>query len=127
MSRGRPTLTDNKRAKGSSHGSRTCCKTSLSDIVIPKTLPQRLKPRFSSSLTAGLEGLLHPLVFAITFFVTRFPILASRHQADTSKISSSATGVPKGRLATPYTRRQGFLSFPKTSCSNSEAASATFG
>src|SRR5215471_1852708 len=44
----------------------------------------------------------------------------------TSKMISSSTGVPSGRLATPYTRRQGFLSLPKTSCSNSEAASATF-
>src|SRR5207244_11277554 len=48
-------------------------------------------------------------------------------QGCTSKITSSSTGVPSGRLATPYTKRQGFLSFPKTSCSNSEAASATFG
>src|SRR2546421_963672 len=45
----------------------------------------------------------------------------------TSKMTSNSTGVPSGRLATPYTKRQGFLSFPKTSCSNSEAASATFG
>jgi hypothetical protein len=29
-------------------------------------------------------------------------------------------------LATPNIRRQGFLSFPKMSCNNSEAASATF-
>src|SRR6202043_470293 len=49
------------------------------------------------------------------------------HQADTSRITSSSTGTPSGRLATPYTRRQGLLSFPKTSCSNSEAASAIFG
>src|ERR1700730_15717255 len=46
---------------------------------------------------------------------------------DTSKMTSISTGVPRGRLATPYTRRQGLLSFPKTSLSNSEAASATFG
>src|SRR5882757_6105589 len=45
----------------------------------------------------------------------------------TSKMTSNSTGVPRGRLATPYTRRQGLLSFPKTSLSNSEAASATFG
>ncbi len=45
----------------------------------------------------------------------------------TSKMISNSTGVPSGRLATPYTRRQGLLSFPKTACSNSEAASATFG
>src|SRR5216684_7914029 len=45
----------------------------------------------------------------------------------TSKMTSNSTAVPSGRLATPYTRRQGFLSFPKTSCNNSEAASATFG
>jgi hypothetical protein len=31
------------------------------------------------------------------------------------------------KLATPYTKRQGLFSFPKTSCRNSEAASATFG
>src|SRR5882757_7727061 len=42
----------------------------------------------------------------------------------TSKMTSNSTGVPRGRLATPYTRRQGLLSFPKTSLSNSEAASA---
>jgi hypothetical protein len=42
-------------------------------------------------------------------------------------MSSSSTGVPRGRLATPYTSRDGFLSFPKTSCSSSEAPSATFG
>src|SRR5207302_3985029 len=51
----------------------------------------------------------------------------SKHQVETSKITSSSTGAPSGRLATPYTKRQGFLSFPKTSCSNSEAPSATFG
>src|SRR6476660_9045328 len=45
----------------------------------------------------------------------------------TSKMTSNSTGVPRGRLATPYTRRQGLLSFPKTSLNNSEAASATFG
>ncbi len=54
------------------------------------------------------------------------PIPRGKHHA-TSKITSSSTGVPSGRLATPYTSRQGFLSFPKTSCSNSEAPSATFG
>ena len=53
-------------------------------------------------------------------------ILVLLHPA-TSKITSSSTGAPSGRLATPYTKRQGFLSFPKTSCSNSEAPSATFG
>src|ERR1700756_3152851 len=45
----------------------------------------------------------------------------------TSKIISSSTGTPSGRLATPYTKRHGFLSFPKTSCSNAEAPSAIFG
>src|SRR4029077_13531908 len=57
------------------------------------------------------------------------PVLipAGRHYADTSKINSSSTGTPSGRLATPYTSRLGFLSFPKTSCSNSEAPSAIFG
>src|SRR4029077_17504757 len=55
------------------------------------------------------------------------PIRGSKHHVDTSKISSSSTGVPSGRLATPNTIRQGFLSFPKTSCSNSEAPSAIFG
>jgi len=34
---------------------------------------------------------------------------------------------PSGRLATPYTKRQGLLSLPKTSCSNCEGASAIFG
>jgi hypothetical protein len=51
----------------------------------------------------------------------------AENQSDTSKTNSSSTGVPSGRLATPYTRRLGFLSLPKTSCSNSEAPSATFG
>src|SRR5580700_1081950 len=54
------------------------------------------------------------------------PIPRGRRHADTSKINSSSTGTPSGRLATPYTRRHGFLSFPKTSCSNSEAPSAIF-
>ena len=54
-------------------------------------------------------------------------IPARRHYTDTSKINSSSTGVPRGRLATPYTSREGFLSFPKTSCSNSEAPSAIVG
>jgi hypothetical protein len=31
----------------------------------------------------------------------------------TSKMTSSSTGAPSGRLATPYTRRQGFFSFPE--------------
>src|SRR6266567_5433168 len=43
-----------------------------------------------------------------------------RLYAATSKMTSSSTGVPSDRFATPYTRRQGLLSFPKTSCSNSE-------
>src|SRR6516164_4159613 len=47
--------------------------------------------------------------------------------ADTSKITSTSTGVPRGRLATPYTNRLGFLSLPNTSCSSFEAPSATFG
>src|SRR6266404_2573257 len=41
--------------------------------------------------------------------------------------SSSTIVTPSGRLATPYTNRPGFLSFPKTSCSSSEAPSAIFG
>src|SRR5258708_13759558 len=45
----------------------------------------------------------------------------------TSKMSSTSTGVPSGRLATPYTKRLGFFCFPKTSCSSSEAPPATFG
>ena len=45
----------------------------------------------------------------------------------TSKMTSSSTEVPSGRLATPLTRRQGFLFSPKTSCSNSDAASAILG
>src|SRR5499433_4142806 len=57
------------------------------------------------------------------------PVLVSggKHQTDISKINSSSTGVPSGRLATPYTRRLGFLSLPKTFWSSSEAPSATFG
>jgi len=41
-------------------------------------------------------------------------------------MTSSSTGVPSGRLATPYTRRLGFLSCPKTSCSSSECAVGYF-
>jgi len=41
-------------------------------------------------------------------------------------MSSRATGAPNGRLATPHTKQPGFRSFPKTSCNNSEAPSATF-
>ncbi len=37
------------------------------------------------------------------------PIPGGKHQADTSKVTSSSTGVPSGRLATPYTKRQGLL------------------
>jgi hypothetical protein len=36
----------------------------------------------------------------------------------TSNMTSNSTGVPNGRLATPYTSRQGLLSFPKTSLSS---------
>src|SRR6266404_3035158 len=35
----------------------------------------------------------------------------------TSKMTSSSTGAPSGRLATPYTKRQGALFSPKTFCS----------
>lgn len=45
----------------------------------------------------------------------------------TSKMISRAVGAPSGRLAAPYTKRLGFLSFPKTPCSSSEAPSATCG
>ena len=45
----------------------------------------------------------------------------------TSKMSSSAIGVPSGRFATPTTNREGFLLPRKTSCNNFEAPSAIFG
>src|SRR5439155_6983787 len=41
--------------------------------------------------------------------------------------TSSSTGEPSGRLATPKTRREETAWSPKTSRSNSDAASATFG
>jgi hypothetical protein len=42
-------------------------------------------------------------------------------------MTSSSTGMPKGRLATPYTNRTDFLSAPNTSQNSSEGASATVG
>ena len=45
----------------------------------------------------------------------------------TSKMTSSSTGTPSGKLATPKTRRLEILSSPKTSLSSSDAASATRG
>ena len=42
------------------------------------------------------------------------------------QMTSSSTGEPSGRLATPITRRDEIVSSPKTSRSNSDAASATF-
>src|ERR1700680_4762047 len=38
-------------------------------------------------------------------------------------MTSSSTGAPSGRLATPYTKRQGLLAWPTTSCSSADAAS----
>src|SRR5262249_33286040 len=48
-------------------------------------------------------------------------------QGFTSKITSSSTGEPSGRLATPKTRREEMASSPETSRNSSDAASATFG
>ena len=48
-------------------------------------------------------------------------------QSCTSRMTSSSTGEPSGRLATPKTRRDEMVSPPRTSRSNSDAASATFG
>jgi len=48
-------------------------------------------------------------------------------QGFTSRMTSSSTGEPSGRLATPMTRREETASSPKTSRSNSDAASATLG
>src|SRR5215831_19503633 len=48
-------------------------------------------------------------------------------QGFTSRMTSSSTGEASGRLATPKTRREETASSPKTSRSNSDAASATFG
>lgn len=89
----------------------------------------RLVPVFATQdQGAGWRPLLRSLLlFSTPCLPPLVPIPGGKHQADTSKITSSSTGVPSGRLATPYTKRQGLLSFPKTSCSNSEAASATFG
>src|SRR6202023_2024138 len=54
--------------------------------------------------------------------------LRVRHgQTPTSKISSSSTHAPTGRLAMPRTRRVDALSAPNTLTSNSDAASATLG
>jgi len=44
-----------------------------------------------------------------------------------SRMTSTAAGMPRGRLATPNTIRTEVLSSPKTSRNSSEAASATFG
>src|SRR5262249_36603701 len=55
---------------------------------------------------------------------------APRRQLDqsfTSRMTSSSTGEPSGRLATPKTRREERVWSPKTSRSNSDAASATLG
>src|SRR5262249_59094496 len=49
------------------------------------------------------------------------------HAPFTSRMTSSSTGEPSGRLATPKTRREETAWSPKTSRSNSDAASATFG
>src|SRR5262249_3025621 len=47
--------------------------------------------------------------------------------ASTSKISSSSTGTPSGRFATPSTMRAGILPAPNTSRKTSDAPSAIFG
>src|SRR2546427_5919255 len=39
-------------------------------------------------------------------------------------MTSSSTGAPSGRLATPYIKRQGLLALPRTSCSSADAARA---
>src|SRR5262249_8906812 len=48
-------------------------------------------------------------------------------QGFTSRMTSSSTGEPSGRLATPKTRREEMVASPKTSRSSSDTASATFG
>jgi len=48
-------------------------------------------------------------------------------QLPISKMLSSTTHTPTGRLAIPKTRRVDVLSAPNTLTSNSDAASATFG
>src|ERR1700689_4665385 len=48
-------------------------------------------------------------------------------QGFTSRMTSSSTGEPSGRLATPKTRRDEIVPSPKTSRSSSDAASATLG
>ena len=53
-------------------------------------------------------------------------LLFRRHSA-TSRITSSSTGMPKGKLATPSTIRTDVFSFPKMLSNSSDAASATFG
>ena len=53
-------------------------------------------------------------------------VIGSRYSA-TSKITSSSTGIPSGRLATPMTSRTGIFSMPKMSRNKSETASATLG
>src|SRR6202030_3184874 len=48
--------------------------------------------------------------------------VASLYPAN-SKMTSSSTAAPSGGLATPYTKRQGLLALPTTSCSSADAAS----
>src|ERR1700747_1086364 len=62
------------------------------------------------AIPVGLAGLLPYERF-------RRRVLGSPHHGAsltpaTSKMISSSTGVPSGRLAAPYTKRQGLLSFP---------------
>ena len=111
-------------------------------------MPSPSHPRFRNphSLPRAVSNGAHPSDYAARALWTAIPCdsleyrrvvptsgsptnraLTSKSHPTTSKISSSSTGVPSGRLATPNTRRLGFLSFPKTSWSNSEAPSATFG
>lgn len=59
--------------------------------------------------------------------LTDLRLIEAEPNGYTSNMISRAVGAPSGRLAAPYTKRLGFLSFPNTSCSSSEAPSATFG
>ncbi|HEV2732060.1 MAG TPA: hypothetical protein VGV15_18660, partial [Terriglobales bacterium] len=62
--------------------------------------PQGLKPTSIAVLSGTAEVRALPK--------TRYPA--------TSKMTSSSTGAPSGRLATPYTRRQGLLSVVDQIC-----------
>jgi hypothetical protein len=55
------------------------------------------------------------------------PTLLPHFFPDTSKNDFQFDGCAELTAATPYPRRQGFLSLLKTSCNNSLSASATLG